>query len=166
MEFPRYAAIVVMLIVVVVVWLADSCVRSVKNSLLSGVWVAPAEFCAASEIDGMILYVGDECGSISSKRKACLVMHAGDVTLAYKLLEIDFGVFDWFGGLALPFRDSVVYRVSVTDITDDDSQEITLEDIMPSDMCVEYNPVAGSMEWRAGDKVYAKLYKDNAASDI
>lgn len=162
----KWYVVAVIVVIILVLWFADGCSKQTKNSQMVGVWSAPSEFCAASGIDGMIVYLGDEYGFLSKKRKACLVMHSDDVTIAYKIVEIDFGMLDIFGGLLAVASDKIKYDVSITELEEDEESEISFEDIMPENLTIEYDPVKMCMEWKDGDKLFAKLYKDCAASDL
>lgn len=173
MDNNQYIIASIVLVVILIIMYNAYTIKSAADNLLEGMWVASEEFCNESEIDGMFIYIGPPDSS-KWERKAYLIMHADNAVITNKKLLINYSngsIFDYFNPLisGLDFYGSI----SIKEDKDDDeldgiseAGEIPLSEIMPSDMEVELDMTTGKMIWAADDTIYARLFKDNIATDL
>jgi hypothetical protein len=187
--------IAVITIILIIIIMYNLQTYKIYSSQIEGLWMAPDSFCAESDIDGMLVYVGPSLGGGimgSEKRKACLIMHANNATIAYKKLELNMSSVGI--NLLIPFGINTSWsrKTRVEDDTEevsdpdidimdesDDASTIPLEKIMPNRINITIDLKEGKMTWtgkplpnasrseQKEDKItYAELYKDNISSAL
>lgn len=163
---------VVLVIIIVFITLYNSWNRSkIFHNYLQGLWIGDKKFCEESEIGGLILYIG-ECDSWHT-HNAYLIMYSDESIILEKKIAINTS----FSGIhILTMSGEFTQNITVTDlevnpkdedinpVDIDDISEINISQVMPESMVLVLNIEDGSMIWKADDKIYAKLYRDNAAS--
>jgi hypothetical protein len=164
---------VIALIVLILIMIVTNTVLHVQHTgkYMQGLWAADEKFCNDSEIDGMFLYMGAGNGT----HDAYIIMHSDNAVIVEKKIRIHMNSY-----MPHIIHNSVLHRnVYLTDLDvlpkDDDNSEIMdegdseprdmhLSKIMPLKMQMILDTTDGSMTWSHDDTVYAKFYKDNAAS--
>lgn len=140
---------------------------SFTNEFLCGLWVATEEFCSASDINGMLLYLGPCEWNYKMSRKAYLIMHHDGIVIANKKFVINFYNFwDLFNPINNTSMKCDVELVDI-DATDEsmknameDTSEIPIDDIMPTNLQFSLDYGKCCLSLYDDDKVYAELYKD------
>ena len=153
------AAISICVILLIVLVWNNAQSNKLYYSMLEGMWIAPAEFCAQSGIDGMMLYVGPDIGGF---HKGYLLMYSDNAVAVAKAIEIHFS----FGlpGLIGKNQMSKQATIKTQDI------EESLEEIMPEQQTITIDLTTGRMDWTAWDtdagepRKYADFYRDNIST--
>jgi hypothetical protein len=154
------------LVVILLILLFNQSAQSNKlyYSLLEGMWIAPAEFCMQSGIDGMMLYCGPDVGGY---HKGYLLMYSDNAVAVAKAIEIRFS-FGLPGLIVNPIMTNPIMTKQATIKTQDPEESI--EDIMPEQQSITICLSTGHMEWTAWDadagetRKYAEFYRDNISS--
>jgi hypothetical protein len=135
---------------------------------LEGLWVGHDRFYADADIDGMILYLG-KC--INGSITAVLIMHAEDVTIAYKKFEINLKTGMLGKVITGGNTKKMKMEADLEELDLDDETQTPLSEIIPEHVCITYQPYKCSLqiyEYLNGKKnIYADLIKDNvSATDL
>jgi hypothetical protein len=184
-------AVVIVLLIVVIT--NNMRLYKIYSNQMEGMWTAPESFCKQSDIDGMLVYVGPILSGTtivgSEIRKACLIIHGNNTTIAYKKLELKIG--SPFMDIILPMSGMGTSWTRYAKVSDDsgevadpevnimdeadDVSTIPLSKILPNKIKITVNLNEGKMTWIGGplsgdstddERAYAELYKDNASSAI
>jgi hypothetical protein len=140
---------IVLLIVIILTWIYFTwCVGHIYDATLEGLWMANDNFCAKSDVDGMLLFVGPRNGFFDS-RNAYIIIYANDKIVLNEKLVMSLS--------AWPASDYVEKKVSFSG-TD-------IEKIWPAGMKMKLDVGAGHMILESDDTVYAELYKDTISSN-
>jgi hypothetical protein len=190
-----HVIIAVVLVILIIIFAYNMKMYSIYSDQMEGLWMAPDSFCAESDIDGMLVYVGPVISGgvmTGEKRKACLIMHANNTTIAYKKLELRISSAGLSMLLPMGIDTSWSRTARVSDDTretddletgiideSDDASTIPLGDIMPDRITIMMDLKEGKMTWtgkplpdaprneKGEDKItYAELYKDNISSAL
>jgi len=151
-------------LITLIVWNNYQLDKTFYNSL-QGMWIAPDSFCTASDIDGMMVYIGPNISASKSTHKGYLLMYSDNTVAIAKAITIEFNL-DW---PKLYINNSLVSKAAT--IKSQNSEE-SLEDIMPEDQTISINLSKGFMEWTAWDpdvkdyRKYAEFYRDNISSSF
>lgn len=144
-----YAALI--LVAVILIYTASTWNVNTYEDYLYGFWVADGdEFCEESDIDSMLLFIGDrECGWFSNTR-TCYIIIMNDLcnqgfTLTYKTGWAGIGV--------------GVYRTRAHVEFDEDA-------IWPEDVLVDVDMRAGTLRVHADGTEYARLHKQHETSNV
>jgi hypothetical protein len=130
-------------------------------SWLQGAWEGDRAFCEETGVGGMILYVGPYDPQHSGWR-SFLLMFSEDVTLHAQILYLSFsGLAPLLGplapgGLGAPVEGSLA--ITPGDLYVENT--LPVEDLMPLELSLLVDPLAGTMSWRADDTEYARFFKD------
>jgi hypothetical protein len=152
------AMAICVILLIVLVW-NNAQNNKLYYSSLEGMWIAPADFCAQSGIDGMMLYCGPDVGGY---HKGYLLMYSDNAVAVAKAIEIHF-TFE-LPGLIGKTQMSKQATIKTQNI------EESLEEIMPEQQTITINLTTGHMDWTAWDadagepRKYADFYRDNISS--
>lgn len=172
LQIALFAVILVLLIMIITNTVLHA---RYLGCYMQGLWAADEKFCNDSDIDGMFLYIGEGYGC----HDAYMIMHSNNAVILEKKISINARSY-------MPYllHNSVVERcIHLTDLDassssnpsnssgipeelDESEDNMHLSKIMPLQMQMILDTTNGSMIWQHDDTVYAKFYKDNAASDV
>jgi len=127
------------------------------RACLQGLWVGEEKFCQDSEIDGMMIYIGEGCES------GYLIMYADNTIIMEKKFSI---THKW--GLGMFSVGSEIQKNVRLEDDDDEggsTERVNLDEFISPDLTFILNPLTGCLKFMGDDDtLYAKLYRDNLAS--
>lgn len=137
MNIKILIAVIIVLVLIIIVQKYKSTKN--YNDFYEGLWIASDEFCELSQIDGMMIYIGE---LNYNKRKAYLIMHSNGQIILNKKIIISHS----------RFNDNIYLSF---DQNDDEDEEF----IMPLKQKVTINVKKGFMTWENNDVTYAEFIK-------
>ena len=142
-------AIIIVIILIILWYINMREIVTIYDEIMEGLWIANEEFCASSDIDGMLVFIGPRIGYFSETRKVYIIMFAGNKIAVNEKIEIEIS-----NPFILPILANKIQRQILI-------VSKNVEKIMPKSMTLTLNIGSGSMTWETEDTVYAELYKDN-----
>lgn len=147
---PIIYAVIIIILIIVLYNLATWNTSSYEDYLY-GFWVAEGdEFCEESEIESMLVFIGEPDCSFRSRSRTCYIIIMNNLcnqgfTLNYRPGWASIGVGQ--------------YRIYADVEFDED-------DIWPEQVCVDVDMRDGSMKVHADGTVYARLSKQHDTTNI
>ncbi len=150
-------AIVAVLIVVVllILYTLATWTTEPNEKYMTGFWMADDdEFCETSDINSMLLYIGDPTSSFGSVTRDCYIVvtddiYAGGFTMKYRKRWAGVSIGKYMVSAEVEFEDNV----------SDENGEPDL--LWPHNVDVTIDMIAGTLLVTHGDMVYARLYKNH-----
>ncbi len=152
-------SIVIVSIIILILGVSIKNTTTFAYTVLPGFYHADADFCKGADLKRMYMYIGQPTSALSCDYPCYLVIQAlHGVVLNQKVTANIFEKWDnlsnWNPCLG---KNCKYYDISFTDIQLDE---------FPSKMDMRYDPLTGSIRLFQGEKLYARLYKDNLASAL
>lgn len=150
-------SIIVVLIILVVFLVSLKNTTTFSYSTMPGFYHADEDFCKDADLKCMYLYIGKPISSVKYDYPCYITIHANHGVVANQSFNAN--IFEqwtkpdnW-----IPFvgKNNKYYTVNFTDLNIEG---------FPSEMSMTYDPQQGVIRLFDGDKLYARLYKDNLAS--
>jgi hypothetical protein len=163
METKALILAVIIIVLLIMVWRGTTTTQLLHDGIM-GMWLADENFCAKSEIDGMMIYIGP---NESGVHNAHLLLYSNNAIIAQCDLTINVRphIYTNFNNIS---RMTATATLASSDY-DNNSDAIDLETIMPLQQTLVYEPATGHMTWTGLDRdgketLYADFYRDNIAS--
>lgn len=153
-------SLIVVLIIVVILVVSIKNTTTFAYSVLPGFYAADTDFCDKADLKGMYFYIGKPKSLFTSEYPCYIVIHAiqgvvvNQSTMATITERWD-TLSNWIPHVGPSNRKD--YTVMLTDLKDDS---------IPSRLDMRYDPTSGSIRLIDGEKLYARLYKDNHVSEL
>jgi hypothetical protein len=146
-----YVLIAIIIVVIVLLMFIASQSRVADEDYLYGFWVADDdEFCAESEIDSMMLFIGEPDKGWFSNDRQCYIVIMND--LCSQSMTINYSP-PW------PGIGGCEYTISANVKFDE-------EDIWPESVKMTVNMQSGTLKVYSGDTIYAKLTKQHETTNV
>lgn len=137
-------------IIVILILLYVTCVwnRGFYEDYMTGFWTASGDkFCEDTEIDSMMLYLGEPTGWFNYTRECHLIITTDICNCGLK--------FNYMPGFNLPVVG--IYRVSASVVFDEESEDQPF----PAEVYIDMDPTAGVLRIHYDDVTYARLTKQH-----
>lgn len=173
----KHKIIIGVVLVLLVLFIFARANSELYNDMLTGMWVSDPEWAARADLDGMLLYVGQNESWFGDSRKCYLILHADDRVIVSKQIEMRISS----GTILIPLK-SLSCSVEIHDLdaeegaeklegVQDEDDNIPFEDIMPRYLKLNLGISSAKLTLTgtddSGEEIqYAKLFKDAAATDI
>jgi len=175
MEY-EHKIILGVVLVILILFIFARANNELYNDMLTGMWVSDPEWAERADLDGMLLYVGQNESWFGDSRKCYLILHADNRVIVSKQIEMNVSS----GTILVPMK-SLSCSVEIRDLDEDDTEKldgiqdeddnIPFEDIMPRYLTLELGISSAKLILTGNDESgeeiqYAKLFKDAAATDV
>ena len=137
------AGIFIILIVILLIYYRD--VR-LHEDILTGMWIADDKFCEDAGVDSMLVYIGAADGGMTTTRNGYIVI-GPDVANQGFVMKYT------------PIYSPLDHTVTMT-------IDFDIDQLWPQDVSLRIDAATGSMRIYNGDKLYARLYRENILSDV
>lgn len=147
--------LIILLFIIFIYTTTVLCYRSTENNLLSGFWKGSPDFCEDSELDILLIYIGDDN---NSTKPGYILMKNADGLIINDQVE-----FCLSGGYSITpgMSHEKIYTVDIKWLVSEGY------DFFPSQQKIYYYPLLGKLVMLdSNGDITALLYKDNVSSDI
>lgn len=144
-KLQLFQAITLILIVLLVVMWYN--ISRLQTDFLEGMWIADEDFCAKSDVDGIMLYIG----SGYSEHKCHLIMHANNKVIVNTSFHISVWYWPTFGS-------QLSGSISIS--------EDYMTEVFPLAQQFKLSLITGELIWSHDDTITLDLFKDNISSAL
>lgn len=143
--------ITIIIVVIILLIYAAACAHTADEEYLYGFWVADDdEFCEESEIDGMMVFIGEPNRGWFTTERCCYIVIMND--LCSQGFSINYSP-PW------PGLCGGEYTITAS-VTFDE------ETIWPESVKITVNMQNGTLKVHSGDTIYAKLTKQHETTNV
>ncbi len=155
--------IIVVIIVLIIIILSSTSNHKNYEPFYRGIWTGSEAFCKDSEIDEMVLFIGNKIDKdstlydLSEQHGGYLIIRAEGYPVENKYVILDITP-------KLSYGNDREFTISIRDPPSDNSNELPSIDVMEPNMTMKLNIVDNTMSLYKDDQIYADMIKNNEAT--
>lgn len=146
----HYAAAILVLVVICVIYYIATMNAPQYNAALGGLWVADPTFCERAEISSMLLFIGDELPGGEPRNGYIIVIDEDDSVVTNQGFSIDIR-----GGWAGP----LISTYSTAAKIEFDDENLWTGDDSIAAVTLQLDVIEGVLRVMCGDELYARLHR-------